>query len=133
MPIKSRITTKGFEEYLEKLARAGRDIDHVSDQALQAGGEILLNGMQTRVPKLTHNLESDLGVDGPHSDGNLHYIDVGLVHADADTARYGNVQEFGSATTAAQPYIRPTLDGDMTKARAEMKKILVAAEMGIDP
>lgn len=132
MPIKTRLTTKGFEAYLERLARAGQDIDRISDQALTQGGEILLNGMKTRVPKDTHNLENSLIMDGPRQDGNFHFIDVGVIKADADVARYGNVQEFGSSNTAAQPYIRPTFDGDMSKARAEMKKVFIAAEVGIE-
>jgi len=132
MPIKTRITTQGFSEYLERLAKAGRDIDAVSDEALREGGEILLNGMRTRVPIDTHNLQQGLAVDGPHQDGNFHYVEVGLVNADAETARYGTAQEYGWSDHAGQPYIRPTLDGDMSKARAEMKKVFVAAEVGID-
>ncbi len=131
MPIKSRLTTKGFEEYLEKIAREGRDIDATADQALEAGGEILLDGMQRRVPKDTGNLESKLSVDGPHQEGNLHYVDVGLVRADAETSRYGNVQEFGSATTPAQPYVRPTLDSDMGKARRAMRDIFIESGVGL--
>lgn len=133
MASRTKLTTKGFEQYLERLAQAGRDIDQVSDEALIQGGEILLNGMKTRVPKgETHNLEKSLKVDGPHQDGNFHFVEVGVIDASADVSRYGNAQEFGTANMAAQPYIRPTLDGDMTKTRAEMKKVFVAAEIGIE-
>lgn len=132
MPIKTRITTQGFSEYLERLAKAGRDIDAVSDEALREGGEILLNGMRTRVPIDTHNLQQSLAVDGPKQDGNFHYVEVGLVNADAETARYGTAQEYGWSDHAGQPYIRPTLDGDMAKARSEMRKVFVSAEVGIE-
>lgn len=132
MPIKTRITTEGFSEYLERLKKAGRDIDVVTDEALERGGETLLAGMNTRVPVDTHNLQSHLAVEGPVQDGNFHYVEVGIIDADADTARYGNVQEFGSANTPAQPYVRPTLDGDMSKARAEMRRVFVQAEVGIE-
>ena len=131
MPIKTRLTTQGFSEYLEKVARAGRDIDLVADEALKAGGEILLDGMQRRVPVGTAphdphpgNLKAHLELMGPVQDGNFHYVDVGLGKGtDADTARYGNVQEFSSATTPAQPYVRPTLDSDMGKAKKAMRAI----------
>ena len=133
MPFKTRLETKGFSEYLERLAKAGRDIDAVSDGALAAGGEVLLNGMTTRVPKDRHDLENSLGIDGPHQDGNFHYIEVGVTKpVNDDVMRYGNVQEFGSSNTPAKPYIRPTLDGDMSKARAEMKRIFIQADVGID-
>jgi HK97 gp10 family phage protein len=124
MAVRSKLETKGFAEYLEKIAAAGRDIDPIAGRALDAGGDILLSGMQRRVPKDTRNLEQHLEKDGPHQDGNFHYIEVGLSRrADADTARYGNAQEFGTSSMAAQPYIRPTLDSDMGKARAAMKQV----------
>lgn len=124
MPIKTRLTTKGFEEYLEKLVQAGKDVDAVADQALTAGGQVLLDGMHRRVPKDTGNLDEHLKMSAPQQDGNFHYIDIGLLHGtDPTTARYGAVQEFGSAHTAAQPYIRPTLDSDMGKARKAMRKV----------
>jgi HK97 gp10 family phage protein len=133
MPIKTRLETKGFSEYLERLAKAGRNIDRVSDEALKAGGEILLLGMVTRAPHDTYNLIRSLDVDDPKRDGNFHFIEVGVIRpVNADVPRYANVQEFGSAHTPACPYIRPTLDGDMSKARAEMKRVFVAAEVGIE-
>ena len=86
MTTRAKLETKGFAEYLERIVQAGLDVDQVSDQALQAGGEVLLSGMQRRVAKDTHNLEKHLTVDGPHQDGNFHYIEVGLSKkADAET------------------------------------------------
>lgn len=118
-----KLTTKGFEEYLENLAQAGKDIDAITDKALNAGGEVLLNGMKRRVPKDTHNLESKLRIEGPHRDGNYHSILVGLVNADADTARYGTAQEYGTSSMAAQPYIRPTIDEDKGQAGKAMLEV----------
>jgi HK97 gp10 family phage protein len=124
MPVKSRLTTKGFEAYLEELARAGKAIDPITDTALLAGGEILVDGMHRRVAKDTENLDQHLGVEGPFQEGNFHYVEVGLRRdTDADTARYGNVNEFGSAKMAAQPFVRPALDEDLGKARAAMRDV----------
>jgi HK97 gp10 family phage protein len=125
-----KLSTKGFDEYLENLARAGRDIDAITDHALEAGGEVLLKGMQRRVPvgKAPEDphpgkLKKTLRIDGPHQDGNFHYILVGLVNADADTARYGTAQEYGTSSMAAQPYIRPTLDEDKGKSGKAMLEV----------
>lgn len=123
MPIRGKLSTKGFEEFLERIARAGRDIDAAADRALADGGQVLVGGMKQRAPKDTHNLENHLVMDGPKQDGNYHYIEVGLVGADAETARYGTAQEYGTSSMAAQPYIRPTLDRDMRKARGAMKAV----------
>lgn len=124
MPIKARLTTKGFEEYLEKLAQAGKDIDRIAAEALTVGGSILLDGMQRRVPKDTQNLLKNLECTEPKQDGNLVYVEIGVSRrADANTARYANAQEFGSSSMPAQAYIRPTMDEDMGKAKREMKKV----------
>lgn len=117
------MTTKGFEPFMEQIAKLGKNLDAVVDRALEAGAEVLLDGMQRRVPKDTHNLEEHLKVDGPHQEGNYHYITIGLMDADAETARYGNAQEYGTSSMAAQPYIRPTLDSDKRKAGAAMKQV----------
>ena len=86
---------------------------------------MLLEGMERRVPKDTHNLEQHLERTGPEQDGNYVFVFVGLSkNTDADTARYGNAQEYGTSSMTAQPYIRPTLDSDMGAARKAMRKVL---------
>lgn len=130
MTTRVKLETKGFAEYLEKITQAGQDVDAAAAKALEAGGEILLAGMVRRVPKDTHNLERHLDVDGPHRDGNFHYVLVGVEKGtDADTARYANAQEYGTSSMAAQPYIRPTLDSDMGKARKAMRKTFEEMEL----
>ena len=122
--MKTRLTTKGFAPYLEAVAKAGRDVDAVSDEALAAGGAVLLAGMTRRVPVDTGNLKDNLSCTDPVKDGNFHFVEVGINKGvDSKTARYANVQEFGSSDIAAHPYIRPALDEDMGKARAAMRKV----------
>jgi HK97 gp10 family phage protein len=122
--MKTTLTTKGFDEYLEKIAQAGKDIDAISDDALKAGGEVLVEGMRRRARERTGNLKRKIRATQPKQDGNFHYTEVGLpAGTDADTARYGNANEFGTANMAAQPYIRPALDEDMKTARAAMRKV----------
>lgn len=122
------ISTKGFDEYLEKLAAAGRDVDVSAQKALLAGAEVAKKGMQRRAPKDEHNLEKHIKIDGPHQEGNFSYADVGVIHkkefTDADTARYGNSQEYGTSSMPAHPYIRPTIKGDSGKVRSAMRKSL---------
>jgi HK97 gp10 family phage protein len=130
MATRVKLDTKGFAEYLEKITQAGQDVDAAAAKALDAGGDILLAGMVRRVPKDTHNLERHLNIDGPNRDGNFHYILVGLARGlDADTARYGNAQEYGTSSMGAKQYIRPALDEDMSKARKAMRQVFI--EWGI--
>jgi len=125
MTVRARLDTKGFSEYLEKLVQAGKNVDQAAAAALEAGGDVLLKGMQRRVPKDTGNLESHLERTEPEQDGNYIFVMVGLSkNADARTARYAVAQEYGTSSMTAQPYIRPTLDSDMGAARKAMRVVL---------
>jgi HK97 gp10 family phage protein len=57
-----------------------------------------------------------------------HYISVTVgmnPESDADTAIYGNVQEYGSVDDMAQPYIRPAFDNNKAAVRNVMKQVLL--------
>ncbi len=125
MPVRYKLETKGFSEYLEKLVQAGEDVDRIADQALEAGGDVLLQGMDQRVPKLTGDLAAHLDRSEPVQDGNFHSVTVGLrSDTPSEILRYGGAQEFGwDPDHPAQPYIRPAIDEDMKSARAVMKAI----------
>ena len=125
MPIRTRFSTKGFEEALERLANMGQDIDAIADEGLTAAGKVFEAGFQQRVPVGSGNLRDHLGATPPKRDGDRHYIVIGMLpDTDPDTARYGIVQEFGAAHTEKHPYIRPTLDADTRKAREALKQAL---------
>ncbi len=125
MAVRGVLTTKGLEEWLEALVQAGKDVDASADHALEAGAEVALDGIQRRVPVLTGNLKEHLAAGAPQQDGNFHSVEVGLLKGtDAETARYGNVQEFGSANTPAQPYVRPAFDEDKKKILAAERESL---------
>lgn len=125
MTTRVKITTKGFEEYLERIAQAGLNVDAAAAKALRAGAQVALDGMKQRVPKDTHNLEEHLEASEPQQDGNFTFVTVGMrPGADAETARYGNAQEYGSSSMPAHPYIRPTMDADASKIKAAMRESL---------
>jgi hypothetical protein len=72
----------------------------------------------------------NLDIAGPFRDANFHYVLIGISQkADPETVRYGNAQEYGTSSMGAQPYIRPTLDSDMSKARKAMRNTF--EEIGI--
>lgn len=130
MPVKGFLSTKGLSEYIEDLAKAGKDVDAAADRALAVGSEVALDGMKSRVPVDTGNLRDNLSASQPDRDGNFHFVSVGLLsNVDADTARYGNVQEFGSVHTQAQPYVRPTFDADKRKILKAERESLVSEGM----
>jgi len=127
MTVRVSYKVQGFGEYLEKIAQAGKNIDAAADRANIAAGDVILEGMEERVPRLTGNLAEHLERSEPIVEGNFHGIDIGMRKKplpDDDTARYGNVQEYGSATTPAQSYIRAGFDRTKSKARKAQKESL---------
>lgn len=128
MTTRARFDTKGFEQYLEAIARAGEDIDAAADRALLAGAQVLHKEMDILVPKDEGNLQDHIVIDGPHQDGNLHYVEVGVVNADAKTAIYGNVQEYGSPSKNIKPqsYIRASQDRKGAAVKKAIRESLKA-------
>jgi HK97 gp10 family phage protein len=128
MATSAKLTLKGLEEYLEKIAAAGKDVDEAAARAVLAGAEVFQEGMQRRAPERTGNLKNNIRIYGPEQDGNFVFCEVGLIHrrgwTDADTARYGNAQEYGTSSMPAHPFIRPTLLEDRKKAQDAMKESL---------
>jgi hypothetical protein len=49
-----------------------------------------------------------------------------VITDDAETAIYGNVQEFGSSSVEAQPYIRPSFRSKKAAAMRAMRDFLKA-------
>jgi HK97 gp10 family phage protein len=136
MTTNGRFNLTGLNEYLEAIAQAGLDIDAAAQRALMKGAEVLQEGMLGLVPVGSAargdphpgNLMRHIQIKGPLQDGNFSYAEVGVIHdlafTDADTAAYGNVLEYGSTRQAAQPYIRPAIQGKKAAVLAAMKESL---------
>jgi HK97 gp10 family phage protein len=125
MTVRVQWKMDGFGKYLEDIAKAGQNVDAACDRAVSAGGDVILAGMQERVHKLTGNLEANLECTAPAADGNFHYIEVGMRKGvDADTARYGNAQEYGGSKNPPNSYIRAGFDEKRSAARAAMRDSL---------
>jgi HK97 gp10 family phage protein len=125
MTVRFQMDLKGMAEYLEQIVQAGRDVDAAAAKAVAAGGDVVHGSMLDKVPVLSGNLKSKLERTEPTQEGNFISVEVGMSkNTDADTAIYGNVQEYGSATNPAQPYIRPSFDENKAKVRAAEKAVL---------
>jgi hypothetical protein len=130
---KVTLTLEGFDEYLEKLQKAGQDIDQVAEQCLDAGGDVLVAGMQARAPYSV--IKQACRKTAVMADGDKRYLYLGVLRGtDAETARIAAVWEFGGRSSPSpknpkrhprpgikmQSYIRTTLRNDAKKARAAM-------------
>lgn len=124
MPARFHLSLTGFDEFLEQLQQMGADVDAAAAAALQAGAAVAVDGMRARVAVDTGNLHDKITAGPVQQDGNLSTIEVGLIDADGKTVRYAMVQEYGSSSVKAHPYIRPTMAEDRAKIRAAMRALL---------
>ena len=128
MAIHVKISMKGFDEYLEKIVQAGENVDAAAGRAIEAAAEVARDGMKKRVAEDTGNLKNHIQIKGPQQDGNFIFAEVGLIpdiaFTDAETARYGTAQEYGTSSMPAHPYILPTLKEDKNKIRKAEKESL---------
>lgn len=118
------LSLNGVNKYLEDLARAGKDVDRAAKSGLMAGGQVIADGMKQDVPKDTHHLENTIGVEEPQQSGNFIFTRVGVLTDDKETAIYGNVQEFGSSSVEAQPFVRPSFKKKKAAAMKAMRKAI---------
>lgn len=127
MTTQGKFSLNGVAAYLEDLQKLVDDIDALADEVLLEAGNVIQADMRSLVPVDTGNLHDHITIDGPHQDGNFHYVEIGVIHdlsfTDANTAIYGNVIEYGSTRVMAQPYIRPALAKNKTIIRKTLKKL----------
>jgi HK97 gp10 family phage protein len=146
--VKGFFSVKGLEEYLEKVVKAGQNIDTAAGRAVEAGAQVVFDNMLDRVPVDTGNLKAHLQATGKtelQHDGNLQFIEIGLLDLGAAKAGYakpgkrskrktypreflyGVVLEYGKSNMAAQPYIRPAFDNNRSKVRNAEIEVLKAS------
>jgi HK97 gp10 family phage protein len=134
MTTRATLDVKGMDQYLEAIQKAGIDIDAAAQRALAAGAEVLHAEMDHLVPvgnaaegdEHPGNLRKAIVIEGPYQDGNVSYVQIGVVNADADTAIYGNVQEYGSPSKHIKPqsYIRAAVDHKAATVKRTIRESL---------
>jgi len=116
----------GFDEYLDKIALAGKDVDQAAENAVVAGADVIVEIMLDKVPRDENDLANHIKRTEPKHDGNFVSVEAGVLNADKRTDLYGLVQEFGSSSNKAQPYFRPAVNKGRTKVykaqRASLEK-----------
>lgn len=116
-----------LQKMLEDLNELERSqIDDIAGDMLDAGAEVALAGMQRRVRVRTSKLKDHLKRSEIKRDGNVSFVEIGLINAPAEVVRYGTVNEFGSSSVKAQSYVRATMNEDKGKIYRAMKARLKA-------
>lgn len=100
----------------------------VGDQALRAGAKVIVQDAKDRVPVLSGELRDaiDTRVEKKSRPEDARKIEIGFR---PPVSRRAHLTEFGTAHSAAQPFLRPALE---TKGEDALKAIAGVLERGVD-
>ena len=133
----AKVDVKMPEDFLLKLSQLGSSFDSVAESVLEAGGEVALEKVRTRLSgvvgsgtkypsRSTGELERSLGLSPVklNKSGN-HDIKVGFSEPRADgksNAMVANVLEYGKHGQPAKPFLKPAKSAAKRECVAAMQK-----------
>ena len=118
----AKVDIKMPDEFLERMSRLGKDFDAVAESVLEAGGEVVLQKVQSNLSAVvgvgnksesrsTGELERSLGLSPVMVDKNgNHDIKVGFSEPRTDgssNAKIAYILEYGTSTQQAKPFLKP--------------------------
>ncbi|MCC0724612.1 HK97-gp10 family putative phage morphogenesis protein [Clostridioides sp. ZZV14-6044] len=137
------ITTEGFDAILSKIESMGKSGDRLLNEAVKAGGNVILQDALPRVKKRTGKLEAGLKVSGVKKKGNVKYVLVGITKEDNSEIFYGKFLELGASAhqipikkgkkkgriinhpgVSPKPFLAPAFESKKDEAKNVMKEIL---------
>ena len=114
-----------FGELEQKLNSLNRKLSNeLTDKALQAGGDVVLNEMSENVPVDTGFLKSRIDTKFKGSNINRK-IDVGILNNQDRSATYGYYQEHGTRRMTGKKWMKKSWQKSIKKASDEISKVVV--------
>lgn len=116
----------GLDAYLQAVQDAGNDIDLVAAEAVDAGGQIMLEAVQASAAPYrdTGEMENTIDRTPPQRDGNYTFVEVTVDKSDkVDHELY---VEYGTPDTPARSFFRSAIDHSRAKVRSKWRAIFKA-------
>ena len=133
----AKVDIKMPDDFLEQLSRLGSDFDAVAESVLEAGGEVVLQKVQSNLSAVvgkgtkydsrsTGELERSLGLSPAklNRDGN-HDVKIGFAEPRQDgesNAKIANIIEYCKHGQPAKPFLKPAKSASKAAAVAAMKQ-----------
>ncbi|HBF4428992.1 HK97-gp10 family putative phage morphogenesis protein [Clostridioides difficile] len=137
------ITTEGFDAILSKIESMGKSGDKLLNEAVKAGGNVILQDALPRVSKRSGKLKDGLKVSGVKKKGGTKYVLVGITKEDNSKIFYGKFLELGASAhqipikkgkkkgriinhpgVSSKPFLAPAYESKKDEAKNVMKEIL---------
>ena len=125
------------EEFLERLSKLGEKTDEISEKVLEAGGEVVLNEVRSKLSAVvgkgtkyesrsTGELERSLGMTSVRLDRNgNHNIKIGFAeprNGGESNAKLANILEYGKHGQPAKPFLKPAKSASKSACETAMKE-----------
>ena len=125
------------DEFLERMSRLGSNFDAVAETVLEAGGEVVLQKVQSNLSSVvgsgtkydsrsTGELESALGLTPAKTDKNgNHNVKVGFAEPRSDggsNAKIANIIEYGKHDQPAKPFLKPAKSASKKECQAAIQQ-----------
>lgn len=122
MPGNVKFTISGAAELERALRTLGpRVAGNVSGRALRAMAKPIVQRARELVPVDTGRLKKSITTKLHRMRGGQRTIDIGFKRP---TSRRAHLTEYGTAHSAARPFMRPALDENAARALTEMGRVL---------
>ena len=125
------------EEFLERLSKLGDRTDEISERVLEAGGEVVLNEVRSKLSAVvgkgtkydsrsTGELERSLGMTSVRMDRDgTHNIKIGFAeprNGGDSNAKLANILEYGRHGQPAKPFLKPARSASKSACETAMKE-----------
>ena len=133
----AKVDIKMPDEFLEKISRLGKDFDDVAEKVLEAGGEVVLKKVKSKLSSVvgsgtkydsrsTGELESALGLTSVKMDRNgNHNIKIGFAEprrGGESNAKIANIIEYGKHGQPAKPFLKPAKNASKNDCMEAMQR-----------
>lgn len=124
----------GIEEYLQRIAQLGKDVDEAVKMAVNESAEIIYDAMRKGAEQhiRTAAVYDAIELIPATQSGNEISAAVGIDTVKHPQAIHGVFQEYGSPHFPADPFIRPAFDNNKSKAKKKQREVLIREGMPLD-
>lgn len=116
----------GIQDFVDDLTRMYGSIENIADEALQAGGKVILDeaSRTNAFNDRTGTLRKAIKLGKTKGSKGQKYVLIGVFKKDA---YYGRFIEYGTKKKSARPFLRPAFETKKDEALKEIGRVLKEA------
>lgn len=116
----------GLEQYLEKIQKAGKNIDVAVSEAVEESAIPIFDDIKRWAEKheMTGAVLEGVNVSEVQREGNNYFVEVGIDSNKSKFSWHAVFVEYGSPTTPADPGIRPAFANNKKVVKQIQRKVL---------